>query len=508
MTQRRRRSFVLLAVMAIVGSSLLIVTGLAYHAQADRVSSVVSAESAQAASLIWSGAQIVMRELDAQRDAILEGRPAQLDGQYVIFEQTGRLGVVRLIEIGQAGGLVVAEAGRIDVNTADSEMLQATGLVDPALAEAIVVHREQTLGRPYQSVAELLHVEGMTPEILYGNLTDPATKSGLRTSEDGNLMAGPGAGAGAALADIVTVFSVEPMLQRDGSKRMAIDTPWSDELARQIELQFDRETADAISQLMQASKRPASTSELIRSLRVSAVPLKLWPAIMDAIAPSAEEFRFGLIDLNTAPYEALLALEAMSDGAGGRAGQLEQIREGLTSEQRATPLWPVLTDIMQPEEFESIADHVTNRCWTYRVRLQAALVAADDTDGPDRPPVHLDRGLTVEIVIDLAGPRARIAYWRDVSMLPTAMLLAAATNPPPGAVEPVDEDKAISDETPAPAQYRDRASPSEGPPESDSRRDAELMDIANEDDSAPSVSQPPPVTKHQSGTRIGRWIAG
>ena len=90
-----RRSFVLVAVLIIVGSALYVATALLFQAQADVTSSRRAADIAQARALAWSGIQAVMNRLDEQRDRILAGQLPRLDDQYQIYETPGRLGVVR-----------------------------------------------------------------------------------------------------------------------------------------------------------------------------------------------------------------------------------------------------------------------------------------------------------------------------------------------------------------------------------------------------------------------------
>src|SRR5436190_20603079 len=72
------------------------------------------------------------------------------------------------------GDRLIAEAGKLDLNSADAAALTKTGMLDPSAAAAIVAYRDQTLKRPIQSICELLNAPGagMTVEKLYGPLEE------------------------------------------------------------------------------------------------------------------------------------------------------------------------------------------------------------------------------------------------------------------------------------------------------------------------------------------------
>lgn len=417
-----RRAFVLLAVLVIVGCALLVATGVVFLAQADVAGSAGAADAAQSRALAWSGLQAVMSRLNDQRDRILNSELPQLDEQYVIYETDDRLGVVRLLPM--AAGTFAPEAGKLDLNSVTAEMLANTGLIDQAAAAEITAYRDAGQSkRQFQSIAELLRVPAaaITPEMIFGpiesiSITDDAHRISSSPAERsaGRLDDQPLRG----LADVLTVFSIEPVLQRDGSLRINLNQPWSEALAERIERQFGTEAVSVLKGMMESGMRFENDAAIIRALRALRISPEQWPNIIDALTTTADQYRLGRLDINTAPLEALQALPGVSVE---QAAQMASTRDELPQEQRQTIAWPVTTRILPEETLENLADLITTRCWIYRVRIAAGEVAADEPEGPMRRPV------VIEAVIDLSSPKPRVAYLRDVTSLQHAARIALST---------------------------------------------------------------------------------
>lgn len=414
------RGFTLIAVLVIMGSALLVGTSLLFMAQAQAAGSAGTAQAAQSRALAWSGIQAVMSTLNDQRQRILDGEVPAVADEYVVYETDTRLGVVRLLVVGPGGERSVPEAGKLDLNTVDARMLAQTELIEPELAEAVIEFRDRQLGRPFQSVAELLWVEGITPELLYGPIDDltvmdealgePTQQAATNSSFD-DVPRG--------LADLVTVYSFEPALQRNGRLRINLNTEWSEELGRRVEERFGREVRDILRRIMVEEGRTFdSEAVLFDVLRFYNVAPDDWVEIVDTFTAESGEFHFGRLDINTAPYEALVALPSLGPE---QAAAIVQMRDGLSADERATIVWPAIEGIVQPEAYDELAGRITTRCWTYRLRLAAGEVDPDDPSGSLTNPV------IYEVVIDLSAPRPRVAYLRDITLLQTTAMIAAGT---------------------------------------------------------------------------------
>ncbi len=399
-----RRGIAIVTVLVLMGGAILVATSLLVLAQAEIAGSKGAGDRAKSRALAWSGLRAAMALLDEQRDVILSGSTPSLDDEIVIYEAVGRLGVVRLLPVGPAGERLVAEAGRLDLERADAEALAATGFVDEALAQAILDHRRR-LGRPFQSVAELLALPEVSAEMLYGPVEDLAA--------DELAPAGPGSAAAAprGLADVVTVYAFEPAIQMSGRLRINLDVPWSEELSDRIAERFGAEAADSVRLILQSGTTFESESSLFEVLNFFGVPPPEWPQIVDTFTTESGSFHFGRMDLNTAPYEALSALPGIGPE---QAAAIVRVREGLSSDERATVAWPAIEGIIGPEAYPGLAGRITTRSWTYRLRLDAGEVDAD------RPDEELAGALVFEAVVDLSSPRPRLAYLRDMSRMSLA----------------------------------------------------------------------------------------
>lgn len=428
-----RRGFVLIAVMVIVGIAMLVVLATLILVRAETATAATHERSAQSRALAWSGVQAIGATLDRQRDRILAGSTPHIDGEITIYEAAGRLGVVRLVPFSDDEP-IRAEAGRVDLNHADAAALAATGLVDAALAGRIVAARQARGGR-FASELELLEVDGVTPEMLFGSLDRLASPTrgagpGVARASSGREGAfGPvGVRSSAAgLLDVVTVHGVEPMLQRDGSPQLRLGDGWSEALERAVTEKFGAEFATALHPLV-AGGTLVDDAALVAALRSRNVEPRDWPKPLDAFTTEPGDYHGGRLDLNSAPYEALLALPGITPP---QAAELVRQRDGLSFDDRATATWPLLRGVVDADQFQAIADRVTVRCWMWRVRFEAGEVAASDAEGggddataADSP--SLDAPVIWEAVIDLTTPEWRVAYLRDATLLPVAIAMAAA----------------------------------------------------------------------------------
>jgi DNA uptake protein ComE-like DNA-binding protein len=413
--RERRRSFVLIAVLVIVGASLLVATSQLFVAQTELAVSSGAGESAQSRALAWSGLQAVMAELNDQRSLILAGESPHLDPKIVVYEFAARQGVVRMMPVSGVSGelLLVAEAGKVDVNRANAETLAAVGLMSSEVARAVADY-VQSMGGRVQGLNELMRVPGgvITAETLWGAFDESTSFASSATTSENSEPCVRG------LSDVLTVFGVEPLLQIDGSPRINLNTSWSEDLARQISARFGADVTQQVQAAFEQGERFELDSAIVKSLRRLNVDVEDWPAVLDAFSTEAGPLRAGRLDINTAPYESLLALPGITTE---QAAQLVQVRPTLDDRERSSVAWPVIQRILAPEQFEVIVDHITTRCWMWRVRLAAGEV------GADQPERWLGHPVIYEAVIDVSDAQPRIAYLRDITVLEETQAIAAGS---------------------------------------------------------------------------------
>jgi len=520
------RSFILLAVLAITTSALLVATSLLFIAQAEVAGSTHTRARAQSRLLAWSGVQAIMKRLTNERDRILDGDLPDLDAEYVIYETDDATGVVRLIP-DATGALLTPEAGKLDVNAVDAVMLAATEVIDGELADAIIRFRDEERGGAFRSVAELLRVPGMTPEILYGPLDElPSYDEQLGVERDvGERIGDRFARADArdeprGLADVVTVYGVEPALQRNGKLRINLNVEWSDELADRVDDRWGEGTSVVLKRIFDQGTQFDSDGVICEVLRTFNVPVEQWPEYVDALTTDAGDYHYGRVDINTARAETLAAIPGFGPDV---AEQLVRTRESLGADERATIAWPAIEGIVDPLAYDDLAGRITTRCWTYRMRIVAGELMAHDDDEEN---ARLESPVIYEVVIDLADPRPRVAYLRDVSLLTTATALAVSVEEAGGDFRERDDrtrDAAFADDDPAAAAEGET-------PDDEWSMDTELdfgggefdlgadpLDFGGDDfmgDDEPGASSDPEAGEPASSSapergrrrRIGRWL--
>ncbi len=424
---RQHRGSTLVAVLVTVAVALMITTSLLFVSQAELAGRSVITNAAHSRALSSSGVQVIMQALDGQRDRILTGRIPELDDQYELYERDGRLGVVRLLPAGPLGEQVVPEAGRIDLNhITEPDMLADTGMLDLAQAADILEYRDRRRGGQLQSVGELVNVPGLTPAMVYGPLDEIRVMDDTRRRiEDlgervaarleASATAGTAGGQLRGLADLFTVYAVEPPLQRSGVQRINLNVEWSDDLGHRIENRFGEEAVEVLRTLMSDGTTFEDAGDVFAVLHELGVEPEDWPDIIDTFRTHDDAYAFGRLDINTAPYEALAALPTLEPE---QASEVVRTRDEIPEDDLATIAWPAIHGIIDAEQYVDLAAHMTTRSWTFRLCVAAGTVPADDPDDVLINPV------IYELVIDLADPSPRLAYVREITLMQATARLA------------------------------------------------------------------------------------
>lgn len=475
-----RRSFVLIAVLVIVGSALLIATSLVFVGQTQATAAASAAGVEQSRALAWSGLQAVTTRLNDQRERILAGQLALLTTeQLVIYETSSALGVVRLLPSTGPGAseddALAPESAKLDLNTIDANAMVRTDMIDSAAAAVIIAHRDQTPPKPFHSLLELLHVPGahIEPEAILGPLEEltPMDDAQLKRGDLGERVRSRLADQPArCLADVLTVFSVEPALQQNGKRRINLNVKWSEELGRSVADRFGQQSADLLKQIYESGATFENEAKIFQALRFFKTPPQDWPPILDAFTTESGEYHFGRLDINSAPYEALLSLPGIT---AEQARRIVSVRQELSPQELTTIAWPAIAQIIPPEAYDQLAGKITTRSWAYRVRIAAGEADAEHPDGPLSHPV------IYEAVIDLSAPKARIAYLRDITLLQDATWLAANAAGDP------DEQAQLE------ATDLDETDLAEPPPT---------------EPASPDIPTSQPASESRPGLRVARWL--
>lgn len=421
----RRRALVIIAVMVVAGSALFIATGLTYLVQSEVASSAGARDDAQSRAVARSGLLILLGALEEQREAILEGQPFELQNEWIVFEAPGEIGIVRLLPIGPDQDLMVHENGRLDLNTVTASQLAATEMVSTAIADEIIQLRDKR-SKAMQSSLELLEIASISPEMFFGPLEEIRVQS-----PDPNVAReATGEAPLRGLDDLFTVYSFVPMLRRDGEERIVFSEETLEEHEDEVLDRLTGSSRDPLPALREAAKNAAdfeTEADLLSQLLASGMAVEDVAHVLDYFKVGDGRYRQGRIDINTAPYEALLTLEGITPE---RAAEIIRLRNSVDPEWRWTPLWLTIVGPFTTIEYGQFAHQVTAGSWQYRVRLQAGLM------DPEQESDALRNQIVLEVVVDLSGPRPRIAYLRDITLLETAAAVALGSFEEP---EPLDE---------------------------------------------------------------------
>lgn len=445
---------------AIVAVLLLLVIGVVVAAtvlaaaEASSGATVSGQARAQARSLAWSGVQAVMAELAEQREALLEGKDPDVTAEWTLYTlDDGTRAVVRLIDLDPAGdGVLAAENAKLDINTATEEMLAGVPGLDAELAATIVAARAEG---PFASVEQLLRVEGVTAELLYGD-AETGEPGGTSTAPAGALPEAsaelPGLGAGAVgergLLGRLTVFSFDPNVQvgyggeddHFGSVRVNLDQEWSDRLERAVASRLDEQIARFVGGLIESGRTFEDDSALVQTMVDLGTDPAEWGQVLDVFTTSDDEFLPGRVDVNRASAEVLACVPGVTPE---QAGAIVERRESVNPDERMLPSWVVLEGLLSPEDFVLAAPHLAARSMQWRVRLEVGLErGGEEASFDDSAPMSIDdliasweepleepaleHRMVVEAVIDVASSRARVAYMRDVTLLEPVRALVRA----------------------------------------------------------------------------------
>jgi DNA uptake protein ComE-like DNA-binding protein len=404
MNLRRRQGTVLLTVMMIIVLAALIGTSVLYAADAQRGSAALTLNQAQLRALAWSGVQAALAEMHTQREALMRGESPVLTGSWELFDGNVS-GTVRLAPIGPEGEFAVSEAAKLDLNLATPAMLaKLPGMNEEAAAKVVAAR-----GSGFGAVEELARVDGLGASML----VEVGTTGTESTPTPG-------------LLSLTTVFSFDPNVTSTGIEKLNVSGGWSDELREPLVERVGQELAVLVEPLLAKAPKLSKESDLVELLRGAKVPVDRWDEILGAITTSDDAFVRGRVDLGRAPVQVLAALPGLDVPS---AEKIVNARAALSADDRASVTWPLTQGLIHEGEFQEALPWLTTRSLQWRIRVEARLErrqAGDtirfDDDEPSEPP-----GIVWEAVIDLSDDRPRVAYLRDVTLLPPLVRQALAT---------------------------------------------------------------------------------
>ncbi|GAB5495289.1 MAG: hypothetical protein Phyf2KO_03690 [Phycisphaerales bacterium] len=364
---------VLIAVLAMAAGLTAMLAGV--RGQSDSIRALVHRQESRLAAR--SAALAIGAECESQLDEVLAGElPSLLESEDVLRFEEEPSWRWQIADADDSWNGVEPLAARVDVNHSSNEVVTAVLGAD---AEASTFLEQ----RPYRTLGMIER------ELRDSELSAKFTVSSVDTA----LRSGAGGQSGESGRERIT--------PGEGG-----DIPFG----------LSADGARLFDEVSGGTQKVLRRSDLLRLLNARSVPQEDWDILLDVFEYGIGEGNRGLIDLARAPESVLAALPGFDEET---AGELVDHREGMTTHDLAGYSWPVREGVVELDEYLQCIDLLTTRSMQYLVRFT---VYRDPNDSMNETlaygieevrndPVYC----SYDMVIDLSGERASIAYLRDVT---------------------------------------------------------------------------------------------
>ncbi|MCP5518471.1 MAG: hypothetical protein H7A45_14555 [Verrucomicrobiales bacterium] len=431
-----RAGFVLLTVLIVVMVSAMTAVSLLFAIRADATAQAATAQGEQAWAAVMSGIQraISVAESSVQGAAAWEENPEAFRHQEVADDGANRwyftIWSASADDTSAVRFGLSDEASRLNVRTADPQWLAALPgwTVDPdpgadpgsdltglptETSEGDVTNASTNAPTggltSARSVASALREAGLSPAALRGE--DANYNLRLEPNEDDGDESLPGDNRDgvldAGLQRFLTDLSYEPNTNPQGELRVDVSAPG----VSLASLGLPSATQDYLAAMRTAGQSLNHVADLLEARmtvpneRGENVELESGVGAGEIVTLLAEcttrpDPRLpGLLNLNTAPPEALAVLPGLDETL---AESIVSTRRVLGAEEKASPAWVYTRGLVSAEQFRQIAPQVTTRAFQFRFHCL----------GYGLPGGHYR---VVEAVIDVAEQPARLVSVRDLS---------------------------------------------------------------------------------------------
>ncbi len=310
------------------------------------------------------------------------------------------------------------ESSKINLNSANLEMLQKLPEMTAELAASIIDWRDQdsdlTEGgaegeyyllqadpyecknAPLETVEEVLLIQGASKDILFGEDTNnngmlddnenDGDDSEPSDNQNGSLDRG--------LYDYVTVYSVEKNVDAEGNARVNInEVDERTKLNDMLTETFDEERALAI---MSAFPMNPSFSSVLDYYYRSSMSQEEFEQVADKLTTSDEEEVMGLVNINRAPKPVLLCLPSLEES------DADSLITKRSSSNTALDSVAWVLDVLDQSKAVAIGEFITTHAYQYR----ADIVSVSNNGRAFRRYVA---------ILDTLQTPARIKYWKSLT---------------------------------------------------------------------------------------------
>jgi len=358
----------------------------------------------------------------------------------VEVSDAGRRIEVRLVPQ-WSGRPFASEAAKLDVNLAPPDALAriAEGLGEPGGA----LIGAATEARPVSSVDALaaLGAGGAGPEAVLGPLRligdereefDDATDASRRRE-----LVPP-------LVELLTAHGAEPLVNGAGDPKLDLLAAFADGSGRMSDAslaEFEDAEREALMALARGKPDPGAERDdgsIAGVLLARGVAPERIDAVLGSCTLEAGTHGAPRIDIVRADRRVLAALEGVGPDVAAR---IIDLRDSLDETERRGTAWLVTRRVLAPEQYGAIAGRISHRSALWRFRVEARIAPPESSDGM-LAEAEPRAAAAYDCIVDISSEQPRIAFLRDVTLLPTVRSLAFMT---PAA------DRAASDDDEGPA---------------------------------------------------------
>lgn len=435
---RHQRGFVMIAVLVVVAAAILVATGAIFAARGATVSSRAADLERRMRDAALDGVALAADLIARDREKILAGASPSGDALLLDIPDGDRHIEVRLVAL-WSGEFFGSEAAKLDANQSPIAMLEKATEDGSEIAQQITA--QIATRRPLSSIdaAASFAAPGQGADTLnevFGSMsTIGDERDELDEGPRGNSGATAGGGASSdrgsvpPLIELLTVHGAEPLVDLDGAPRLdliaAFGAGGSGDRATASLSQFEDTERIALERVAKDAKEGADDGAIARALLAKGIDLARIDDILSTCTLQAGTHGVARLDIVRADVRALAALDGLGADAAAR---IVDLRDSLDETERKGTSWLVSRRVLTNEQFGAVAGRITNRSALWRLRVEARIVAASDDETGlatatasqgDEP-----RGAyAFDCVVDVSTDPARIAFLRDISMLPTARAL-------------------------------------------------------------------------------------
>ncbi len=431
-----RRGFVLVATVVVVAAAILVATGAIFAARATTANSRASDSDRRLRMAALDGVALVADALHNARTDVLAGKTPTIEPMLLVAgDDLDRIEVSAMPLFD--GEFVQSEGAKIALEELSPEVMQAL-LHDQADAVVELAQRIVT-ARPLPSIDGCagLADEGTqlrALRIVMGAMRTLGEREPAEIDEALPLMG------------LLTAHAREALVALDGSPRLDIvaATQESNSDASNSEgataaptaamAQFDESEREALENAAKSSIEQADDNSIARELISRGVSLERVDALLNQCTTFAGATAPSRMDIVRADERVLAAIP----GIGlEKAARIVDLRDTLDDQERRGTSWLVSRRVMSVEEYVAVAGRISFRstAWRFRIEARHELGASEDERAGETNDSMASRSdestssravVAFDCIVDIAGDRPRVVFLRDVSMLPTARLLASA----------------------------------------------------------------------------------